>query len=114
MKDSNLVTNEVPREDQERWTEARARDVLRALEDSGLSAAAFAEREGLRVQRLFFWKRRLGRQQPGAAKFVEVAARAAHGVEVVLRNGRTLRIPESIDVRALRRLVAALEDDATC
>ncbi len=114
MEDSNFVTNEAPREDHERWTEARARDVLRALESSGLSAAAFAEREGLRVQRLFFWKRRLGKQQPGPARFVEVTARAAQSVEVVLRNGRTLRVPESIDVGALRRLVAAVEDDAAC
>jgi len=42
-----------------RWTDADAQTVLGALDASGLSVAAFAGREGLDPQRLYFWRRRL-------------------------------------------------------
>lgn len=96
-----------------RWTGEEASIALSALEDSGLSVNAFAEREGLDPQRLYFWKRRLGgaKARP-SAKFVELTPRSTGAVEVVLRNGRVLRVPVSIDASALRALVAVLEDGA--
>jgi transposase-like protein len=101
-----------------RWRETDAEAVLAALDASGESAAEFAKRHGLDVQRLHFWRRRLGtvrRSSKGRAPtFVEVLPRSAGRVEVVLRNGRTLRATESIDTANLRRLVEALEQDAAC
>jgi len=101
-----------------RWRETDAKAVLAALDASGESTAEFAERHGLDVQRLHFWRRRLGtvrRSSKGRAPtFVEVLPRSPGHVEVVLRSGRTLRTAESIDVANLRRLVEALEQDAAC
>jgi hypothetical protein len=98
-----------------RWTSAHARTVLDAQRASGLSMDAFAAKEGLNSQRLYFWKRRLATEPNSPVPaFVEVVPRMVGSVEVALRNGRILRVPVSIDARALRRLADALEDDAPC
>jgi hypothetical protein len=96
-----------------RWTASEARAALAALEASRLSAHAFAKREGLDVQRLYWWQRRIGAKTATPA-FVEIERRPGEPVEIVLRSGRVLRVAETIDVAVLRRLVEALEDDRAC
>jgi len=100
----------------QRWSEDDAEAVLAALDASGVSTAEFASREGLDVQRLYFWRRRLARtlRATAAPGFVEVRSRSIGHVEIVLRGGRILRAAESIDPGVLRRLVEALEPDAAC
>jgi hypothetical protein len=99
-----------------RWTEAEARAALAALDASGLRPSAFATREGLDVQRLQSWRRKLGakpKTRPAPASrpaFVEVRPRSSEPIEIVLRSGRVLRVPESIDSAVLRRLVDALDE----
>jgi hypothetical protein len=98
-----------------RWSIADAERALAAHAASGLSVAAFAARERLDVQRLHRWRRRLGATpRQVAPAFVEVQRLERAPVEVVLLSGRVLRVSESIDVSALRRLVDALEDGAEC
>lgn len=99
-----------------RWSEADARVVLAALQSSGLSAAAFAAREGLHPKRLYSWKRRLERDCGDApvTTFVEVRPAGVEPIEVVLRSGQILRVPQSIDVSVVRRLVEALEQERAC
>jgi transposase len=102
-----------------RWTVEEARSALAALRASGLSVNDFAIREGLDVQRLYWWRRRLANaigDATVAPVFVELTARSptTAPVEVVLRSGRVLRVPESIDTTTLRRLVEALEQEAPC
>lgn len=65
------------------WTEAEARRVLAACEASGLSKRAFAFREGLRPQRLYWWTKRLAlhrasrRRRETAMRFVPAVVTAA-------------------------------------
>jgi hypothetical protein len=94
-----------------RWSAEDARAALSALAASGLSARAFAEREGLEVQRLLRWRRVLGADgvAPPAPAFVELERAPMDLVEVVVRSGRVLRVPASIAATDLRRLVEALE-----
>lgn len=97
-----------------RWKIADALTVLAALDGSGLSLAEFARREGLEVQRLRRWQRRLARQRRSqvmvpAPELIEIHPRRPEPVEIVLASGRVLRVAETIDVAALARLVAALE-----
>lgn len=99
-----------------RWTSDDARTVLSAQAASGLSVAAFASREGIDPQRLYFWRRRV---EVGSLEaqptFIEVRhAAERERVEIVLRSGRVVRVAESIDADALRRLIAALEQDPHC
>ena len=104
-----------------RWGIAEARAALAAMEASGLSASAFAAREGLQVQRLRRWRERLGSKaaKAGVAAFVELgqhvtATATGNRIEIALRSGRTLRAADTIDPVVLRRLVDVLEHDAGC
>jgi hypothetical protein len=71
---------------------------LAKQEASGLSPSAFAEQEGLEVQRLHRWRPRLakeaGRRVIAVATptFVEVGSRRAARVEVVLLSGRVVSV----------------------
>jgi hypothetical protein len=98
-----------------RWSVVEARAALAAFASSGLSQDAFAAREGLNAQRLRVWGRRLGvAMTPALPSFVEVRPRTAERVEIVLPSGVTLRVAESIDTAALRRLVEALDRTSPC
>ena len=94
-----------------RWSAADGRAALAAAEESGLSLASFAAQEGLVAQRLYWWRRRPAETElVRAPTFIELKAGSAPQlIEVVLRSGRVLRLPESIDVATMQRLVDALE-----
>jgi transposase-like protein len=82
-----------------------------------LTLSAFAAREGLAAQRLYSWKRRLergGNAGSPSVAFLELRRSALAPVEIVLRSGRVLRVSESIDPGALRRLVDVLERERAC
>jgi len=108
-----------------RWTEDEARQVLVAWEESGLELTPFAIGEGLDPQRLSRWRRRLA--APAAPTFEEIvpqviatiASDAAAGVvrerfEIVLPSGRVVRVPESFDASALRRLLSVVDEVRAC
>ena len=109
-----------------RWTVDEAQEALAAQERSGLRLRAFATREGLDAQRLERWRRRLA--EVAAPAFEEVtppeAAATPHddvGVtaqrerfEIVLREGRVVRVPDSFDASSLRRLLEILDPVRSC
>ena len=103
---------------QGRWTAEHARNVLAALDRSGLSITEFAVREGIDPQRLYWWRRRFASSPCEAITpaFVELTSTNALSgfAEVLLRSGRVLRVPVAIEPTALRRLVDALEEDGAC
>jgi transposase-like protein len=91
-----------------RWTPADARAVLAQLDASGLTIREFAERQGLDRQRLDRWRMRLGRAR--APAFVEISASVRGGaIEVVLRAGHVLRVPDGFEAETLRRVVEILD-----
>jgi transposase-like protein len=97
-----------------RWSADEARQVLDMLDSSGLSAGQFAARTGVEAQRLHRWRRALGGGGgAGTPAFVEITPVAATSIEVVLRSGHVLRVPDGFGEDALRRLVAVLEGPGT-
>jgi len=91
---------------------------------SGLSAAAYGAREGIPGDQLSWWKWNLGRKAMAArgevapdkvrfvpARVVERAAptRARSQVEVVLGNGRLVRIMGAVDPKLLADTIRAIE-----
>ena len=83
---------------------------------SGLSVQAFCARHGLAPATFYNWRRVLERraaEQPVAFVPVQVAADAvpaqASALEVVLTDGRAVRIAPGFDAATLRRLLAVLE-----
>lgn len=101
-----------------RWTEEEARAALAALAASGLTMRAFALREGLDVQRLYAWRRKLETSAKASKRspppFVEIRPGRPDRVEVVVRTGRILRCAEEISSSALRRFIEVLEGEAGC
>ena len=104
----------VPRPARRRWKAEDAGAVLKRLESSGLSVGEFAARENLSAPRLYRWRGRLRAVRPKTAAFVEITPAAAT-IELVLRSGDVVRLPDGFSEDALRRLVAVLDErDAGC
>ena len=82
---------------------------------SGLSPRAFCERRGLTVASFYAWRRVLQRRDAEKAAFVPVQVLAdpvptqTSTLEVVLTDGRTVRVAPGFDAATLRQLLAVLE-----
>jgi transposase len=87
---------------------------------SGLSVAAFCARHGLAAPSFYAWRRTLQRRDDPPAAFMPVQLRPdevstpPRPLEVVLPDGRLVRIPAGFDAATLRQLLAALREDASC
>jgi transposase len=83
---------------------------------SGLTAAVFAQREGLNAGTLFWWSSKLGRAQRTPRPVVEVvvvpsmAAVRTTALAVEVRDGVRVRVPAGFDEDTLRRLLRLLEE----
>lgn len=99
------------------WSEAEAREALRAASQSGLSLAAFARRHGLPAPQLYWWHMRIRTHrcvEPGRPlSFVpmvavrQAAEQTACGIEVVV-GGVVVRLQPGFCEETLARAVAAL------
>ncbi|HEV3256580.1 MAG TPA: hypothetical protein VG013_06865 [Gemmataceae bacterium] len=97
------------------------RQLINQWQRSGLSVRAFCQRQHLAVPSFYAWRRTL-RQRDGLARpatppvtFLPVhvrpdASNAPPPLELVLADGRCLRIPHGFDAAHLRQVVLALED----
>lgn len=94
------------------WTAEEARAVFRDLERSGLSAFAFARREGLSYTRLSYRRKRLADGSSDKVGFVAVpvvGSESGGGIEQIELEcaGVTMRV-RALDVEKLARLIVAL------
>lgn len=101
-----------------RRTREEIERLLRAYDDSsGLTQTDFAREKRLSVTTLRFWLRRrrdeAGSSDPRPA-LIPVTLRPSIGgastrIEIILGNGRELRVPIDTDTARVRSLVSALE-----
>jgi hypothetical protein len=96
---------------QRRWNAEDAGAVLKQLDASGLSVGEFAAQHALDVQRLYRWRAELGRTAAAPA-FVEIKPAASQAIEVALRSGHVVSVPDGSSEETLRRVVAVLEGQA--
>lgn len=100
---------------------------LKRWAKSRMSIEAFAAREGIEPKRLKWWRWKLSGSTPPSAptptpRFVPVRVvespveRAPGGaaLEVVLTNGRVVRVPAGFDAAALERVLAIASREDTC
>lgn len=112
------------RERRRRWSDAEKLSVLERIGVDGRTVADVAREADLTRQHIYQWRQELRRKglwpACGSALFVPVQEEELGGslasrsgspamIEIVLRNGRQLRCPETVDDRSLARLVRALE-----
>ena len=82
---------------------------------SGLSVRAFCDRRGLATPSFYHWRRVLQRRAAEKVAFVpvQVVAEAvpalATALEVVLTDGRVVRVAPGFDAATLRQLLDVLE-----
>jgi len=116
------------RERRRRWTSSEKLRLVAESVSAGLSVAEFARRHDVHPNMVHAWRRqvRMGElsvASDGEARFVPVAVAAGSSVspptrndrrpgsplEVVLRNGRVLRLLEGVAPRLVAQLADALE-----
>ena len=97
------------------WSKAEASALLDEVDASGLKDFAYGTRHGISGQKIWWWRRRLGRGrvlQP-SADFVEVkaleVAPVEERIEVELQNGRRVWVPLSAPPERVARLLEAIE-----
>jgi hypothetical protein len=87
---------------------------------SGLTVRAFCARHGLSTASFYNWRRVLERRAAEEPAFVPVQVVAdatpaqASALEVVLVDGRIVRVAPGFDAATLRRLLAALQGGGPC
>ena len=91
------------------------RQVVARWKRSGLSVRAFCGAEGLNPMTFYWWRRELGRRDQPQPSFLPVRVLAEStepstiGIEVVLANGRSVRVGAGFDPLTLVRVVETLE-----
>lgn len=105
-----------------RWSETDARAVVAAWRGSGESQSAFARRHGVDPQRVGHWIRRLDSETSGETsalpfhpvrvvhRGVAVGAAECAPIEIVLADGRAVRVPRGVEARELRLVLEVLGD----
>jgi transposase-like protein len=96
------------------WREADARAVVEAWRRSGESVASFARRHGLKRRRLSPWVSRVEARERAVrfhpVRLVGGNAGVRHeAIEVVLVDGRRVRVPAGSAASDLKRVLAVLE-----
>ena len=106
------------------------RRVIGEAARSGISIRRFCQQRKLRKSQFYWWQRRLKDRQEakalgsgmrsnpaslaGQATFALVSEQSGElgsaGIELVLRDGRWLRIGKGVDEETLRRVVGVLEE----
>jgi hypothetical protein len=88
---------------------------LQAQEDSGLSKAAFCQRQGLRPSTFYYWATKLKAPETPRHHTIHPVVvsepeqhNQAHHLTLTLPNGCQLAFPAALEPGTLQRLVAAL------
>jgi hypothetical protein len=85
-----------------------------------MSVRAFCDRRGLALPTFYAWRRTLEQRAAEVPAFVPVqvvadaAPAQAGALEVILRDGRAVRVVPGFDAATLRRLLAVLEGERPC
>jgi hypothetical protein len=94
--------------------------VVARWKQSGLTVRVFCRTEGVNEPMFYWWRRELQRRDQAKPTFLPVhvlvdeAESPAQGLEVVLANGRCLRVGVGFDPHTLVQVVELLEGGRSC
>ena len=100
--------------------ETNWRSVLARWKRSGLSVRTFCRAEGLNQGTFYWWRRELNRRGQPQPAFLPVriqpepAGPSSGHIEVVLANGRSVRVGAGFDPQTLVRVVELLKGGRSC
>src|SRR5260370_770047 len=98
--------------------ERQWRQRIAQWQTSGLSGVAFCARHDLPPASFSAWRRPLQRRAAPQASFVPVQlaadAATASALEVVLADGRVVRVAPGFDAATLRQVLAVLRQEPPC
>jgi len=115
------------RDRQRRWSDAEKLSILCEAFGPGAVVAAVARRHDIRVQQIYYWRKKFSVAQPApvflpvsvfddavpSVDTLKVASDTPSAisvvVEIVLRDGRGLKIPADLDRGTLASLIACVE-----
>jgi hypothetical protein len=97
--------------------------MMRLWRSSGLSVRAFCEEQGFSQPSFYAWRRMLAERDEASVPFVPVRVAteppassksdgSASAVELVLNDGRRVRVVPGFDGPTLKRLLALLEENS--
>lgn len=94
-----------------RWSELEARVVVGAWRRSGQGMSEFARANGLKAQRVHRWSVRLEGESGRGVRFhpVRVVGGDGEAIEIVLLNGRRVRVPAGFSSEELSRVVEIVD-----
>jgi len=99
-----------------RWSEEEGRLVVSAYQASGKTLSSFAREYGLQPSRMWRWSARVRGEKKGGMRFHPVRLREAEPLdpkagpmEVVLVNGRWVRVPQGFVAEDLVRVLEVVE-----
>jgi transposase-like protein len=87
--------------------------VIAQQQQSGLSVAAYCQRQGTTEQSFYYWRKRLAQQLPVKFALVEPSRGATATtveLEVMLSSGDRLRIAPGADISTLRVVLNVLRE----
>lgn len=102
------------------WREEEARQVIEAWQRSGESVTRFAARLGLDRRRVSRWATRLAQPTEAPIRFVPVRVAAASTlppgapIDLELSDGPRIRVAPGFAAEDLRRVLAILDERASC
>ncbi|MGH3905626.1 MAG: IS66 family insertion sequence element accessory protein TnpA [Pseudonocardiaceae bacterium] len=100
-----------------RWTETEGREVVRRWRRSGQSMSEFAREQGLDVQRICYWRKRLESGAPeqgrrgAAARVAGGDSKLVPGVVIGVRNGAAVSVQLCRGVVVEAESAAAIEPE---
>jgi transposase len=115
---------EVVAETRRRWSREEKFAIVEEASEPCVNISAVARRHGIKPALLYRWRKELGAGVPASMSFVPVVVGApgedttalvasscsSQTVEIMLVNGRTMKVPTDLDAATLKRLIAALDD----
>jgi transposase-like protein len=104
-----------------RWSAAEAELVIRASQECGRPLSDFAQEHGLQRARIWRWSSRLRKRRGQSALFhpVRIVERrpanlSPAAIEVVLLDGRRVRLAQDFAAADFARALAVLEGAVSC
>jgi len=104
-----------------RWSEEEGRLAVSAYQASGKTLSSFAQEYGLQPSRIWRWSARVRGEKKGGMRFHPVRLREAEHddpqagtIEVVLVNGRRVRVPRGFVAEDLVRVLEVVEGRVSC